>query len=102
MSKRFDDAGPNELIYEEPTMAVIDDIIAERERQKALAHGGNTDDFDRTNSRNDWIAYVNAYTGRAAEKVFRNQRENQPYRENLVKAAAILVAAIEAHDQGWS
>lgn len=79
---------------------IIAEIRAERERQKALALGGDTDAFDRTNTLNDWIAYVNAYTGRAAAKVFRNEKEKQNPRENLVKAAAILVAALEAHDAG--
>jgi hypothetical protein len=77
---------------------VLDEIVAERQRQKDLAFNGNTDDFDKTNSRNDWIAYVNAYIGRAAEKVFRNERERCNYRENMVKAAAIIVAALEAED----
>lgn len=80
---------------------VIADIIAERNRQRELANGGDTDEFDRGNSRNDWIAYINAYTGRAAEKVFRNYREKQGFRENMVKEAAIAVAAIEAFDNNY-
>ncbi len=82
-------------------MNAIDLIVAERARQVALAHGGDTDSFDQTNTRNDWIAYVNAYTGRAAEKVFRTERENQEFKANMVKAGAIIVAALEAHDKGW-
>lgn len=82
-------------------MTVIDDILAERQRQKNLAHGGDTEEFDKGNSCNDWIAYVNAYIGRAAQKVFRNRRESQDFRENMVKAAAICLAAIEAHDKGY-
>lgn len=80
---------------------VIDDVKAERRRQIELAHGGDTEEFDKGNSRNDWIAYLNAYSGRAAKKVFRNEREKQGFRENMVKAAAICVAAIEAHDKGY-
>lgn len=83
-------------------MGVYDDLRAERERQKSLAHGGDTEEFDKSNSRNDWIAYATAYLGRASDKVFRNQRENCDYRENLVKAGAVIVAALEAHDKGYS
>lgn len=92
------DAGPNDPIFDDPMESVIDDIVAERNRQKALAHGGNTDDFDKTNTRNDWVAYATAYLGRASDKVFRNQREKCDFRENLVKAATVIVAAIEAYD----
>lgn len=82
-------------------MSAVADILEERERQQSLAFDGDTEDFDRTNSRNDWIAYVNAYTGRAAEKVVRNMREGQEFRTNMVKAAALCIAAIEAHDKGY-
>ena len=84
-----------------PLSKVLGDIRAERARQTALAHGGDTEEFDRGNSQNDWIAYINSYTGRAAQKVFRNEREGQTFRENMVKAAALAVAAIEAHDKGY-
>lgn len=80
---------------------VLEEIKNERQRQKDLAHGGDTDDFDKSNSKNDWIAYVNAYTGRAAEKVFRNEKEGQTFRENMIKAAALIIAAIEAHDNNY-
>lgn len=83
------------------TAEVLADIADERARQIELAHGDDTNEFDKTNSRNDWIAYINAYTGRAAEKVFRNEKEGQEFRANMVKAAALAVAAIEAHDQGY-
>jgi len=82
-------------------LAVIDDIVEERGRQTALAHGGDTEGFDKHNSKNDWVAYVSAYTGRAAAKCARNEREGQEFRANMVKAAALCVAAIEAHDKGY-
>ena len=80
---------------------VVADIVAERNRQISLSHGGDTDKFDKGNSRNDWIAYLNAYSGRAAQKVFRNEKEGQDFRTNMVKTAALCVAAIEAHDKGY-
>ncbi len=80
-------------------MTVYDDIKHERNRQITLAHGGDTEHFDQTNSANDWIAYINAYIGRAVRKVFRDDREKQEFRPNMVKAAALCVAAIEAYDK---
>ncbi|MAT51427.1 MAG: hypothetical protein CMK32_09625 [Porticoccaceae bacterium] len=60
---------------------------------------------------NDWVAYITAYAGRAAEKVYRNQRESElngkdscdkkRFRENMVKVAALALAAIEAHENGY-
>jgi hypothetical protein len=77
----------------------IEDIKKERQRQIELAHGGNTENFDKTNTENDWIAYINAYIGRAAQKCFRNEAEKQDFRTNIVKAGALCVAAIEACDE---
>lgn len=79
----------------------VQDILAERERQIALAHGGNTDEFDQGNSRNDWVAYIAAYVGRASDKVIRNEKEGQTFRANMVKVAALALAAIEAYDNGY-
>lgn len=73
----------------------IQDVLAERDRQ------GNFKDFDKSNTKNDWVSYISAYSGRAAAKVARNQRENQTFRENMVKTAALALAAIEAHDSGY-
>ncbi len=39
--------------------------------------------------------------GSAAEKVFRNEREGEAFRDNMVKVAALALAAIEAHDAGY-
>lgn len=79
---------------------ILGEIRTERKRQKELAFAGDTDSFDRTNSRNDWIAYICAYAGRAGEKVIRNKREGQDFRSNMVKVAALALAALEAHDAG--
>jgi hypothetical protein len=74
---------------------IIQDVLAEMD----LAPVG--DDFDRTNTRNDWVAYVVAYAGRAAAKVFRNEREGLDFRTFMVKAAALALSAIRAHDRGY-
>ncbi|HUU93215.1 MAG TPA: hypothetical protein VM238_18630 [Phycisphaerae bacterium] len=80
---------------------ILEEVVAERNRQRELKHGGDTDAFDRGNSRNDWLAYIMAYAGRAAAKVFRNEREGCQFRENMIKVAALAIAAIEAHDKGY-
>jgi len=79
----------------------IDLIIKERYRQLVLAHGGDTEEFDRGNSQNNWIAYINAYIGRAAQKVTRNERDGQTFRNNMIKAGALCVAALEANLKGY-
>ena len=76
---------------------VLNEIRLERERQITLKLGGDTDDFDRTNSQNDWIAYIAAYSGRAAQKVEKNDRQLENYYENMVKVGALVVAALEAY-----
>ncbi len=90
--------------------AILNEIMEERERQISIAHGGDTESFDKTNRMNDWVGYVCAYAGRAAAKVARNQKEDvetgvsrddkQRFRDNMVKVAALALAAIESHDAG--
>lgn len=83
------------------TENILLDIREERRHQIACEHGGDTAAFDKNNTQNDWIAYISAYSGRAAQKIARNERENCNFRENMVKVATLAVAAIEAHDQGF-
>ena len=54
---------------------IIARINTERDRQISLAHGGDTNEFDKDNSKNDWVAYITAYAGRAADKISRNVKE---------------------------
>lgn len=85
----------------EDQMRILDDIAKERARQQALAFGGDTEAFDKTNTPNDWIAFITAYAGRASAKVARNEKEGQTFRANLVKVGALVLAALEAHDAGY-
>ncbi len=78
---------------------VLDEVAEERQRQIDLAHGGDTAAFDKANSRNDWVAYITAYAGRAADKCPRN--ECCEFRDMMKKVAALAVAAIEAYDKNW-
>lgn len=80
---------------------LVHNILAERLHQKELSHGGDTEAFDKTNTKNDWVAYINAYNGRAADKCFRNEREGQTFRSNMIKVAALALAALEANEKGY-
>lgn len=77
----------------------LDDVLNERQSQKNNPNIG--DSFDKTNTQNDWVAYISAYSGRAANKVLRNKKEEQKFRDNMVKTAALALAAVEAYDNGW-
>lgn len=81
-------------------MDVYQAIEAERNRQKAWG----SDEFDKGNTRNDWIAYIVSYAGDAA-KVKKKEKsgteEDMRFVRNLVKVAALAIAAIEAHEKGY-
>jgi hypothetical protein len=72
------------------------EIKREREYQKT-----QFTEFDKTNSKNDWVSYITAYAGRAADKVKRNETEGQKFRDNMVKVGALAQAAVEAYDAGF-
>lgn len=74
----------------------VQDILDERRVQQE-----KFSDFDKTNSKNDWVSYVTAYAGRAASKVARNEREHLDFRNMMVKVGALAIAAVEAHDKGY-
>lgn len=67
-------------------MNVYDAIKQERDYQNEK-WGKHNDDF---NTINDWIAFITDYSGRA--------RVNNP-RGQLIKVAALAVAAIETYDR---
>lgn len=76
----------DERIYEE--------VAAERAKQREKG-----DEFDKTNSRNDWITYICRYASGAGDKLW--SRQDLEFREAMVKVAALAFAAIEAHDNGY-
>jgi hypothetical protein len=78
------------LINREPAIEYILEEIRKRH---------NTVNFDINNTPNDWVSYICAYAGRAAEKVDCNIRENCDFRENMIKVAVLVVAAIETQDR---
>lgn len=74
---------------------ILQEVFRERLRQQQI--GMNK--IDANNTPNDYVAYICAYAGRAARKVHRNDKQNELFRENMVKVAALAVAAIERYDE---
>jgi len=73
------------------TQSVLNEVAQERERQ-INTYGWD----DSLNSKNDWAAYVTTYAGRA-----RDERIGEDFRRNMIKVAALAVAAIEACDREY-
>jgi len=69
--------------------------------QKTKKFGGNTEEFDKKNTKNDWVAYISAYAGRAAANVARNEREGCEFRASMLKVAALAISAIRSYDKGY-
>lgn len=76
--------------------AIIDLIEEERERQDKI---GNSS-FDKTNTQADWVSCITAYAGRANESIIRNKNEGQTFKQNMIKVAALALAALESHEKG--
>lgn len=76
--------------------AIFDEIDTERTRQDE----GWGQEFDDKNNPNDWVTFVTRYLSRAADDtVTQPKMVEKFYRLNMLKAAAIVVAAIEAFDR---
>jgi hypothetical protein len=72
---------------------ILDDITTERDRQYQLPGS----EYDQKHSINDWIAISTQYIGRCAQrKHLPTSIEDQ--RDSLIKAAAVIVAALEHLD----
>lgn len=67
---------------------IFEAISAERDYQDGV--WGTK--FDDKNTPNDWATFLTQYAGKVAPL----QMETEVYRKNLVKVAAIAVAALEA------
>jgi hypothetical protein len=82
--------------------AILAEVMAARQRQIDKAHGGDTDRFDMDNTRNDWIAFITCYAGKAADRVFQNDNSAENFRARMLNVAALAMAAVEAVDVGYS
>lgn len=70
------------------------DIYNEIEEAIKAAAAKGLADVDEDWTRNDWLAFANAYLGRASDGVHRN---NDDPREMVIKAAGLLVRALEVN-----
>ena len=76
--------------------AIFDEIGTERKRQQKV--WGN--EFDDKNTPNDWLAFITRYAARAAHlATVKSTETNEAYCSDLLKAATVCVAALEAFDR---
>jgi hypothetical protein len=77
------------------TSTVLDEIAAERNRQRSLW----LEEHDDLHSISEWITLVAAYLGKAADEAMRCRPLEVAVRRRLVQASAVCIAAIEAMDR---
>lgn len=70
--------------------AILEQIAQERARQESLPGS----EFDLKHTQNDWVAITNIYLSRAASRKH-IPVSKQEFNDNLIKAAAIILAALE-------
>lgn len=51
-------------------------------------------EFDEKNTQNDWVSYITSYAGRAIGF----DAPPEQFRKDMIKVAALAIAAIETHD----
>jgi hypothetical protein len=74
----------------EATKKILEEVLKEREYQETRWG----DAFDSKNTANDWVAYITAYAGKAVTLPW----DSKQFRTQLLKVAAICVAAVERLD----
>lgn len=90
---------PFEIPEEAGISDAICDVIAERDRQKTLSfQGQDATTFDKANTQADWISFVNYYASSGSSRLSAHQ--SRDFRDAMVKAAALAIAAIESYDAG--
>jgi hypothetical protein len=71
--------------------AIFSEIASEREYQDSLWGGPESDD---RNSQPQWSSYITEYANMSSPRT-----KNRPFRERMLKVAALAVAAIESFDR---
>ncbi len=71
---------------------ILRDIETERERQDRLWGP----DFDRLNAPNDWATFILLHVSLGVS--YKEPHTDERFREHLIKAAALCVAAVEVID----
>lgn len=79
--------------------SIFERILAERARQRTLPGS----EFDSTNKVNDWLAIASHYLSEPAQRnssadYHRLQLTQADYEDSLIKAAAVILAALEHSD----
>jgi hypothetical protein len=72
---------------------VLSEVQEERRRQDEMFGGAAYDDL---HSREDWLLRIDHYVNSAN---FATQSPAKDYRRELLKTAAVIVAAIESYDR---
>jgi hypothetical protein len=80
---------------QEATEAVLAEVAKEREYQDRKWGGQPTDD---KNKPADWSGYITMYLGTAMRGA--SAEDGTEYRKNMLKVAALAVAAVETYDRG--
>ena len=75
---------------------IYEAIKSERRKQDNERWGV---EFDDLHTINDWVTFINRYVAKAAPMRDDNDDHVLAFTENLVKAAAIIFAALEAEDR---
>lgn len=78
----------------ERRQTILDLISQERARQESLPGS----EYDQKHSQNDWIAISTMYLSRAANRKH-IPTSKEEFTENLIKAAAVILAALEHADR---
>jgi hypothetical protein len=73
------------------TRKVLEEIFTERQYQETKWG----DSFDSKNTANDWVAYIVKYAGQSVTLPWNSDQ----FRTQLLKVAAICVAAVERIDR---
>jgi heme-degrading monooxygenase HmoA len=81
-------------------LALVERIVAERDRQKTLPGS----EWDSKNSVNDWIAIASHYLTQQAKRKSSSRftrgvsLTQEDFEDDLIKAAAVILAALEFSD----
>ena len=71
-----------------------EEIYEEIEKERAYQDGQWGTDNDDNNTANDWVTFVAQYMTEGTRLA-----QARPVRSAFLKAASLLIAAIEAHDR---
>ena len=85
---------------------IIEDLQNERVYQVTRGREGKIEgesgwsyEFDDSNTVSDWTRYIVNYLGKAGGTT---KVEPENYRKNMIKVAALAIAAVEAFDRNGS